>query len=172
MMPNQTTTELFKEQLLQCLDETFQNTHGIYLDKGTSLFETLDGVSAADASRSIEEGRATIAAQVEHVRFYLDVLNDVMQTEEVAKVNWREIWESVREVTPEEWEAQKQRVRESHQRVLATINEKCEGEYGISGALAILAHTAYHLGGIRQTLGAIRSRPAMTNNSLKTKPRK
>lgn len=158
-MSSQATIELFKKELLQCLDETFEEVHGVYLDKGTSLFATLDAVSAEDASRSIAKGRATIAAQVEHVRFYLDVLNDVMQKREVLKVDWREIWQSVREVAPAEWEGQKQMLRESYRRVLHTIEnyDEWEGEYGIAGALAVLVHTAYHLGGIRQTLGAVKA---------------
>lgn len=158
-MSDQATIELFKKEVLQCLDETFEQVHGVYLDKGTSLFETLDAVSAEDASRSIAEGRATIAAQVEHVRFYLDVLNDVMQKQEVLKVEWRDIWQSVREVTPEEWEGEKRKLRESYLRVLHTIKsyERWEGEYGIAGALAVLVHTAYHLGGIRQALGAVKA---------------
>lgn len=158
-MPTQPAVELFKKELFESLEETFERTRGIYLDKGTSLFETLEGISAEDASRPAAEGCATVAAQVEHVRFYLDVLDGVMRKEEVTKVDWREIWQSVRGVTPEEWEAQKRRLRESYQRVLATLRayDRWEGEYGISGALAILTHTAYHLGGIRQALGAIRS---------------
>jgi hypothetical protein len=151
--------ELFKKELFECLDETFEQVHGIYLDRGASLFETLDGLSAEDASRSIAERCATVAAQVEHIRFYLDVMNDVMQKGEVTKVDWREIWEKVREVTAEEWEAEKQRLKESYQRVMVTMKnyEKWEGEYGISSSLAVLAHTAYHLGGIRQALCAIKS---------------
>jgi hypothetical protein len=158
-MSDKAAIELFKKEIFRCLDETVEKVHGIYLDRGTSLFETLDGISAEDASRPIAEGCATIAAQVEHVRFYLDVLNDVMQREEVAKIDWREIWQSVREVTPEEWEEQKRRLRESYKSVLATLKsyEKWESEYGISGALAVLVHTAYHLGGIRQALGALKS---------------
>lgn len=151
--------ELFKKELFECLDETFEQVRGIYLDRGTSLFETLDSLSAEDASRTIADNCATVAAQVEHVRFYLDVLNDVMQKEEVTKVDWREIWGRVREVTPEEWEGEKRRLKESYQRVVATLKnyEKWEGEYGISGSLSVLAHTAYHLGGIRQALCAIKS---------------
>lgn len=155
-MSDQVSLERFKQALFECLDETFQRVRGIYLDRGTSLFETLDGVSAAEASRSIGAGAATLAAQVEHVRFYLDVLNGVMQREELVRVEWREIWERVREVTPDQWERQKQELRESYQRVLETIRnyDHWDGEYGISGCMAILAHTAYHLGGIRQTLRA------------------
>ena len=158
-MSDQATIELFKKELFECLEETFERVRGIYLDRGTSLFETLEGLSAADASRSIAANCATIAAQVEHVRFYLDVLNDVMLREEVTKVDWREIWQSVREVTPEEWEGQRRRLRESYERVLETIRNygRWEGDYGISGSLAVLTHTAYHLGGIRQALCGIRS---------------
>jgi hypothetical protein len=159
IMSEQTEIELFKKEFFECLDETFEHVRGIYLDGGTSLFETLEGISAEDASRPIAEKCATVAAQVEHVRFYLDVLNDVVQKEEVVKVDWREIWQSVREVTPEEWEEQKRRLRESYERVLATMKnyDRWQGEYGMSGALAVLVHSAYHLGGIRQALCAIKS---------------
>ncbi len=158
-MSNQIALELFTKELFECLEETFEQVRGVYLDKGTSLFETLENISVEEASRQIAEKCATIAAQVEHVRFYLDVLNDTMRKEEVVKVDWREIWQNVREVTPEEWEGQKRRLKESHQRILATIKnyDRWEGEYGISGSLAVLVHTAYHLGGIRQALCAIKS---------------
>jgi len=151
--------ERFKKALLGCLEETFSNVRGIYLDKGTTLYETLDGVSATEASQAISANSATIAAQVEHVRFYLDVLDDYMRTGVDKQNNWREIWETVREVTPEQWEDIKERLRQSHSRALATINsfEKWDGKYDIAGALSILVHTAYHLGGIRLTLGAIRA---------------
>ena len=151
--------ERFKKALLGCLEETFSNVRGIYLDKGTTLYETLDGISAAEASQAISANSATIAAQVEHVRFYLDVLDDYMRTGVDKQNNWREIWETVREVTPEQWEDIKERLRQSHSRALDTINsfEKWDGKYDIAGALSILVHTAYHLGGIRLTLGAIRA---------------
>ena len=158
-MAAQLPVERFKKALLACLEETFSNVRGIYLDKGTTLFETLEAVSAAEASRAISANSATIAAQVEHVRFYLDVLNDFMRTGVDKQNNWREIWETVREVTPEQWEDIKERLRQSHAQALANINsfEKWDGKYDIVGALSILTHTAYHLGGIRLTLGAIRA---------------
>lgn len=158
-MTQQGGIDLFKKALFECLGETFESTRGIFLDRGTSLFETLEGVSAEEASLASGTNCATLAAQVEHARFYLDVLDDVMKKEKVEKVNWREIWETVRAVTPEQWDEEKQRLRQSHQRLMDTLKnyDKWESEYGISGALAVLTHTAYHLGGIRQTLCAIRS---------------
>ena len=162
-MSAQLPVERFKQPLLDCLDETFSSVHGIFLDQGTTLFETLAGVSAEEASQAISSNSASIAAQVEHIRFYLDVLNDLMQTAEDKKNNWREIWETVREVTPEEWDDMKRRLNQSHERVLATINsfDKWDGKYNVTGALSVLVHTAYHLGGIRQALGAIRARASV-----------
>ena len=149
-----------KKPLLRCLEETFTEVHGIYLDKGTTLFETLDSITSVEASQRISPNTATIAAQVEHVRFYLDVLDKYINTLEDSTNNWREIWETVGAVTPEEWEAIKTRLRESYSKVMATINsfEQWDRKYDIAGALSVLTHTAYHLGGIRVTLGAVRAR--------------
>lgn len=158
-MSAQIPVERFKAALFKCLDETFSTYQGVYLDEGTTLYETLEGVSAEEASQSISSNSATIAAQVEHVRFYLDVLNEYLQTGVEKTNNWREIWETVREVTPEEWEDVKRRLKQSHERAMATLKsfEKWDGKYDVTGAMSILVHTAYHLGGIRQALGAIRA---------------
>jgi len=94
-MSNQIPIERVKEPLLRCLDETFSKVHGVYLDKGTTFYETLDTITAEEASERISPNSATIAAQVEHVRFYLDVLDNYMRTLQSAKTNWREIWDTV-----------------------------------------------------------------------------
>ncbi|MFN8564453.1 MAG: hypothetical protein U0703_23185 [Anaerolineae bacterium] len=70
-MSAQAALARFKRDLLDLLDETFIQHHGIYLDRGTSLFETLAPITAARASIPVGGECATLAAQVEHVRFYL-----------------------------------------------------------------------------------------------------
>jgi len=157
----------FKKPLLQFLDETFSQGHGLFLDKGTTLYDTLDNVTAEEASARIGPNSATIAAQVEHVSFYLDVLNRYMTTNDESKANWREIWETVGAVSADEWESIKTHLKTSHDQVLATINsfENWVGKYDIGGALAILTHTAYHLGGIRLTLGVIRGRKTASDRT-------
>jgi hypothetical protein len=158
-MNQQIPLEKFKSELLECLDETFERHHGIFLDRGTSLLETLENISAEEASRSIAENGGTIAAHVEHTAFYLDVLEAGMRAEKIEKTDWREIWERARRVTPEEWAAQKIRLRESYSRVVVTIEnyDRWENDFGLSAALGVLAHTAYHLGAIRQAAKTIKS---------------
>ena len=61
----------------------------MYLDGGTSLFETLATITAEEASRPVSAACASLAAQVEHVRFYLDVVDDYLLNQEPSKVDWR-----------------------------------------------------------------------------------
>ncbi|MEP7191076.1 MAG: DinB family protein [Roseiflexaceae bacterium] len=156
-MTQQIPLTLFTNELFPLLEETFENVQGIYLDKGTSLFETLDTLSAEEASRPVSASCASIAGQVEHVRFYLQVLQDYMQQKEVGKVDWAASW-YLKTVTSEEWEALKQRLRSAYQDLTALAKgfETWQGENELGGALAIVVHTAYHLGEIRQALCIIR----------------
>lgn len=153
-----TIEQRFVEAFLIALDETFDNVRGMYLDRGASLFETLATISAEQASIPVSASCATLAAQVEHVRFYLDVVLQFAQGNPPAKVDWGEIWQTVREVTPEEWQASQQRLRESYQRIqeFARTTDTWENDGAIKGALGLLAHTAYHLGEIRQALCTLR----------------
>lgn len=157
-MTDQALSSLFREALLAALEETFENVRGMYLDKGTSLFETLATLSAEEASRPVSATCASIAAQVAHVRFYIDVLLRFMRGER-PEVDWGEIWRTVREVTPEEWAASQARLREAYAQVreLASRYDDWTAENAIGGALALLMHNAYHLGEIRQALCTIRS---------------
>lgn len=149
---NRWTTELFA-----VLEETFERVQGIYLDHGTSLFETLATITAAEASQPISAQCASIAAQVFHVRYYLDVLSSYMRKQPPASVDWQASWR-VTTVSPAEWDDLRQRLRDTYQdvRTLFRSFETWDGDEDISGALAIVVHTAYHLGEIRQALGVIR----------------
>jgi hypothetical protein len=52
----------------------------------------------------------------------------------------------------------KQRLKETYERIRATIDafETWDGPQDLAGALAILVHTAFHLGQIRQSLCLLR----------------
>jgi hypothetical protein len=139
------------------LDETFEQVQGIYLDRGTSLFETLATVSTAEAARPISSQCASIAAQVHHVRYYLDVLLVYMRGEKPHGVDWPASWD-IAPVTDESWQELQDELRASYQ----AVREQCQAiavqdtQNPFDEALAIIVHTAYHLGEIRQALGVLR----------------
>lgn len=147
-------TEQFTSALYLLLDEVFDNVHGMILDKGTSLFETLATISAAEASIPVGGQCATLAAQVRHVAFYLDVLEKNVRTQTYETVDWGQIWRETGAVTAAEWEAVKVDLRDSYDRIKVLVADTAEwpSEQHVAGAIAVIAHTAYHLGEIRQAL--------------------
>jgi hypothetical protein len=149
--------QLLNSALLQVLEETFENVQGIYLDRHTSILETLSTISAEQASRRTSDC-ASIAAHVEHMTFYIEVTIKYIEGER-TKVNWEEIWQRVGVVSPTEWTASQERLKTAYNKARQLI-ESSPGwtspeEFG--GALGLIAHNAYHLGEIRQAICVIKS---------------
>jgi hypothetical protein len=153
-MANQIAQETLTREFFDILDETFETHHGIFLDRDTSLLTTLETVSATEASIPVGGNCATLAAQVAHVTFYLEVIEAYIEKRDIGKVDWGDIWRRVSAVSPEEWAAYKAQLRQTYQRVWSLLKnvETWNDERPIGGALAIVVHTAYHLGEIRQAL--------------------
>lgn len=141
----------FVESVAYLLRETFEGSPegqpSAYLDRGVGFFATLSEVDASAAS--IEFHGTTIAAQTEHAKFYLDRLCEFMNGR-TEKVNWEDSW-LIETVNDAEWEALRGAVTKSYEntlRCLATVEDWTEDNVGM--AIGMVAHTAYHLGAIRQ----------------------
>ena len=150
--------DTFRKELLTLLDESFDNVQGAYLDPGDSLFTTLDGVSAAQASVPVIGQENSIASQVNHVIFYFDVAFQYMRGGNPGRQDWGKAWELV-SVTDQEWATLKRELRERQQTLVQLINDTPAAAFNnedmVGGAMATLAHTAYHLGQIRHALNMI-----------------
>ena len=147
-------TQDFTNNLFAFMEETFEpKHHGIYLDRGTSLFETLDTVSAAEASIPVGGKCASLAAQVVHVIFYIESWERYALQGDNSPRDWGNIWRTVEKVSEEEWENYKSKLRDTYGRMDKLFHENSMwNEDTIGGALSIVVHTAYHLGEIRQAL--------------------
>lgn len=115
------------------------------------LLRSLDTLSAADASRSANEG-ATIAAHAQHLRYGLSLMNR-WATEggnPFADATWDEAWKTTR-VDDAQWRAIRDGLRAETRRWLAALREPREVMgLELSGMIGSVAHLAYHLGAIRQ----------------------
>ena len=156
------SVDAFRGALLFILDEAFDNVHGAFLDKGDSLFPTLESVTAEQASIPVCGDGNSIASQVNHVIFYFDVGFQYMRGENPGRQDWGKAWELV-QVSDDEWDALKQQLRERQKTLLQLINETpgtafSTNEEMVGGAMATIAHTAFHLGQIRHALCMIGSR--------------
>jgi len=146
----------FLKDILILLRETFEGSPegeiSVYLDSGIGFFSTLQNVSAENASKQVNS--ATIAAQTEHAKFFLDRLVEFIEGR-TEKVNWELSW-LIETVSEEEWDILRKGLQESYENVL-----RCFAEVGtwnqdnIGDAIAGVSHTAYHLGAIRQIIKAV-----------------
>lgn len=145
----------FRAALLTTLDEAFANVHGYFLGKGDSIFETLAGVSAQQASQSLGPRSGNIAAKVNHIRFYLDAVAANAAAGDFIPVDWESSW-AVGDVTGVEWQDLVDRLRATYEGLKDFIaTNELWNEQMVGGAFGIVAHTGYHLGEIRQALAAI-----------------
>jgi len=144
----------YANSLFQYMEETFEpKHHGIFLDRGTSLFETLETVSAQEASIPVGGNVLSLAAQVAHLTFYIESFERYALYNDNSPRDWGLIWRTVEKVTPEEWDDLKRKLWDAYQRMDKLFREnKTWNEDTIVGSLSIVVHTAYHLGEIRQAL--------------------
>jgi hypothetical protein len=152
--------EDFTGNLFTLLKETFEGpppkTSAAFLDQGCGLFQTVEQLTAEDASRPAVPGGTTVAAHCAHVKFYLDVLHRYAQGP-IEQADWKQSW-LVQTVSAEEWEALKRELRAAYDTVFEALRSaESWGERNVGAAMAIIAHTAYHLGAVRQLL---KGRPA------------
>ncbi len=150
------TKDAFLKSILYLFRETFEGSPegqgSAYLDHGIGIFSTLEKLSAETVSREINS--TTIAAQTEHAKFYLDRLCEFM-TGRTERVNWEQSW-LIETVDDEEWNALREGVRKSYEGVLRCFADTEDwSEDNVGMAMGMLAHTAYHLGAIRQIVKAI-----------------
>lgn len=147
----------FVNNLLILLDETFvgppADRGSAYLDKGAGLFQTLADLDAAVASGKPFPGAATIAAHLHHVDYYMHALLAFIRGEN-PKPDWNASW-AVRTVDAREWSSLRERALDNYRALKETIvaTERWDDD-AIGYSLAVVVHSAYHLGAIRQLVKA------------------
>ncbi|MBI5867209.1 MAG: DinB family protein [candidate division Zixibacteria bacterium] len=149
-MSDKITNEQFTKQILASVREAFEKPDGVFLDRGTSLFETLAGISCEQASRPLLDGGTTIAGHVFHTCFYLQVTIDYLEDRLNRKIDWKDSW-IISTRNNSEWSELRGQLEREYATVIAYLSGVTDWtDLRILGALGILAHTAYHLGAIRQ----------------------
>jgi hypothetical protein len=145
---NQTLTRLFSE----LTDGPDSRTGGFVLNTGDAgLLRSLDKLSAADASRSANDG-ATIAAHALHLRYGLSLMNRWAAEggNPFADAKWDEAWKTS-SVDATTWQEIRNGLRdEAHRWVQALSSPREVTDIELTGMIASLAHLGYHLGAIRQ----------------------
>lgn len=119
----------------------------VYLAHDAGIFATLGKISAEQAST--ETDLTTIAAHGEHARFYIELLDNYLNRD-MRVVDFKKSWR-VSNVSENEWDDLRGNLSKVYRKTSETFEKNdVWGLDTITVAMGILAHTAYHLGAIRQ----------------------
>jgi hypothetical protein len=125
---------------------------GFVLNTGdVGLLRSLDRLSAAEASRSLNGG-ATIAAHAQHLRYGLSLMNRwaAQGGDPFADATWDEAWKTAA-VNDAEWGAIRNGLGHETRRWLQALGSpRSVNDLEFTGIMASIAHLAYHIGAIRQ----------------------
>ena len=158
MEQNTIETEAFLRDSLFVLRETFEGSPegaaSAFLDRGTGVFSTLRQIDAKSAS--VDVNGTSAAAHTEHLKFYIDRAIEFMDGS-AEQVNWEQSW-LIETVNEEEWNYLREGVERTYRQFLekAAATESWDSQH-IGGMISIIAHTAYHLGAIRQIAKSLSS---------------
>ncbi|HEU5141001.1 MAG TPA: hypothetical protein VFT51_13580 [Bacillales bacterium] len=146
--------EALRHSVKTIVKETFEgppSEGGMFTEprQNSGLFGTLDQLTANEAS--IAFNGATVAAHADHTRFYLWGTNAILKDGKQPEMNWGESWK-IQLVDEKEWNRIREELRHEYLTFLETLDVMEWNEPLTKETLGSLAHSAYHLGAIRQML--------------------
>jgi hypothetical protein len=158
-----TTDSIFQRALGKLLSEIFDGPPGgeaYLLNPGDpGLLRQLASIDARAASTRPMPGKTTIAAHVDHVLYGFTLMNRwaAGEANPFAEADWNASWRRTI-VTDEQWQALRESLRRQAETWRTAVGTRTAwDEISAAGALSSAAHTAYHLGAIRQILAALGS---------------
>lgn len=151
-MPTAEISRALTRLFTELIDGANHRRGAFILNTGdVGLLQSLDTLSAADASRSANDG-ATIAAHAQHLRFGLSLMNQWAKEggDPFSDAKWDEAWKTTK-VTEAEWGDIRSGLREeTHRWREALGSPRDASNVELTGMIGSVAHLAYHLGAIRQ----------------------
>ena len=147
--------------VIRMLREAFDGPPGPWsyftdLSPGTGIFGTISGLSAAQASEEGGPGRTTIAGHLHHLSESLTLASRGLRGESTSHDRTR-TW-TVSVVDAAGWADLQARLRRVYEGLrMAVETHAAWDEDALGMAIGAVAHSAYHLGAIRQRL-ALRGR--------------
>lgn len=115
----------------------------------SGIFGTLASLTPQEASRAPGPGRRSAAAHTSHIAFSLRASVAQLRGEQPA-VNWAESW-AVSSVDERGWSGLRASLRSDYDATRAQLAARTDWDAeALAGAIAIVAHCAYHLGALRQ----------------------
>jgi len=120
---------------------------------GTGVLSTIDTLTAAQASHAGGPGHTTIAGHVHHLEASVTLTTRTLRGETASRDRSRSWTVSV--VDDAAWAALRASLRRAYEDLVMAVGMRSTWDEDATGtAFGAIAHTAYHLGAIRQRMTA------------------
>ena len=143
---------LLADLFAELVDGTAASDGPFMLNSGdVGLLRSLDKISAAEASRSVNGG-ATIAAHAEHLRYGLSLMNRWAREggNPFADATWDAAWR-ISTADDTRWQDIRNGLRDETRHWMEALDSPRDiSQIELTGMISSIAHLAYHLGAIRQ----------------------
>ncbi|MCT1902873.1 hypothetical protein [Oceanobacillus sojae] len=151
-------SEVLRNAMETMIKETFEGPPGegsMFTESrpNSGLFGSLNQLTANEASTPVNG--TTIAAHADHTRFYLWGTNVILKDGKQPEMDWGESWK-INLVDEKRWNQIQEELRHEYVTFLERLNTIEWNELPTKEVLGSLAHSAYHLGAIRQMLKVIK----------------
>lgn len=144
--------------LTTLLRETLLRADGQYAfllnPNDPGFVETLKEISAETASKSPGPDRKPIVSHANHVLYGIELANRALAGEQgvYQGADWSAAWK-LEAVSEPQWQELVSRLEQQAKLLIEQIGQsRAWDEITLTGSFSISAHTAYHLGAIRQLL--------------------
>lgn len=156
----ESSTDVVLAQLAAVLQEAVEGSPerwSYFTDSGQKggFIGTLTPLTAKDASLPV--AGTSIAAHVHHVAWGMDATAAWIRGNRKGR-NWKESW-TITTVDEHAWTRLVGELRRQYEHLRQTIlSHALDGEEAFGGAVAAIAHLAYHLGAVRQKIALLYQR--------------
>ncbi|GGH78646.1 hypothetical protein JOD43_001546 [Pullulanibacillus pueri] len=153
-------SETLKNSVKTMIKETFEGppvplkgSWFVNSEPNSGIFGAIERMSCDEASTSIHG--TTLAAHTDHVRYHLWGTNEILKEGKQPQMNWGMSWE-IHSVDEKQWNTIQEGLRKEYLTLLEAIDAIKWNELLANEVLSSLAHSAYHLGAIRQMLKVVK----------------
>lgn len=148
-----------KTAVLTMLEEAFegpanpQETWFTNNKPNSGIFGALEEVSSNEASTSVNG--TTLAGHANHVCCHMWGTNEFLKNGTYPKMDWAKSWEPTT-ISENGWVEVQVKLRSEYLRLITSLDVTDWDQPMANEVLASLAHSAYHLGAIRQILKVVK----------------
>ncbi|MBS4171695.1 hypothetical protein [Bacillus sp. FJAT-49736] len=153
-------SEILRKSVKTMVKETFEGppvpVKGSWFtssEPNSGIFGVIEGMSCEKASMLVHE--TTLAAHIDHVCYHMWGTNEILKNGKQPEMDWGKSWD-IHTVDEQQWNRIQEELRNEYLTLMEAIDAIEWDELLAHEVLSSLAHSAYHLGAIRQMLKVVK----------------